>query len=109
MSDRSKISDFVTISIFSQKTYDFTNAQQGMILGSYFYTYAAFQIAGGIVADKLDVVWLNIITHSLSAVASFLTPYAAGLGTAAFVILRMFMGATHVTMLATLFTLFANW
>jgi len=80
-----------------------------MILGSYFYTYAALQTVGGIIADKLNVVWLNIITHTLSAISSFLTPYAADLGTAAFVALRMFMGATHVTMLSTLFALFANW
>ncbi|XP_015789735.2 uncharacterized transporter slc-17.2-like [Tetranychus urticae] len=98
----------ITIKPIHEK-FAWTESQEGVILGSYFYGYAAFQIITGVISDKFNVVHLCIICNIISAILSALTPIAAHAGVACISIVRMLLGASQAPTIALLLVLASKW
>ncbi|XP_015781181.1 sialin-like [Tetranychus urticae] len=98
----------ITIKPLHEK-FAWTESQEGVILGSYFYGYAAFQIITGVISDKFNVVHLCIICNIISAILSALTPIAAHAGVAWISIVRVLIGASQAPTIALLLVLAGKW
>lgn len=79
------------------------------MLASYYYSYSAFQFMAGIISDKVNPVWLNIFQHSLSAVLTFVSPFAIELGIWPFIAVRFTLGLIHSTLFSSLLSLYRGW
>lgn len=78
-------------------------------MGSYYYGFAGFQIILGYLADRYNVVTLNIITHLIAAIMTLLTPLASFYGPIAISVVRVIIGIAHAPMLSSLYVLFSKW
>lgn len=78
-------------------------------MGSYYYGFAGFQIILGYLADRYNVVHLNIIAHLIAAVCTLLTPLLSYHGPVAISIVRVIIGIAHAPMLSSLYVLFSKW
>ena len=84
-------------------------SQQGLILGSYFWGYTAFQLPAGRMAEKFGSKWVIGSGVLVSGVLTLLTPLCADLGLVWFIICRFSMGIFHATILSSCYTLFNAW
>lgn len=98
----------ITIKPIHEK-FAWTASQEGVILGSYFYGYAAFQIITGVISDKFNVVYLCIICNIISAILSALTPIAAHAGVACISIVRILLGISQAPTISLLLVLASKW
>ena len=60
--------------------YHLSDAQMGIILSAFGWSYAAFQIPVGALLDKIGVKWLNRIATILWSIATFMTAIVSGMG-----------------------------
>ena len=73
-------------------SFDWESKEQGLILGSFFYGYVATQIPGGFLAEKYGGKWFFGLGILCTAVFTLLTPLAAEMGVALFVVCRVLEG-----------------
>uniref|UniRef100_T1JWQ3 Major facilitator superfamily (MFS) profile domain-containing protein n=2 Tax=Tetranychus urticae TaxID=32264 RepID=T1JWQ3_TETUR len=97
------------VSTNSAPTFDWNQAQQGVIIGSYFYSYTAIQISTGFLADKFNVVRLGALSHLLATLVTFIIPFAARANYIPLVILRILLGFIHGPTFPCLYILFEKW
>ncbi|XP_015784631.1 sialin [Tetranychus urticae] len=89
--------------------FDWNQHDQGIVLGSYYYTYAPIQIVAGALTDKFDPVHLMIGAQVISTICSFITPYSASMGVFYIAGVRMLMGLVHGVTLPTMYVLIEKW
>jgi len=83
--------------------------QQGLILGSYFWGYTAFQVPAGRMAEKFGSKWVIGCGVLFSGILTLLTPVCADLGLVWFIICRLFIGMFHATILSSCYCIFNAW
>ncbi|KAJ6627063.1 Sialin [Pseudolycoriella hygida] len=59
-------------------TYDWSPKTQGIILGSFWYSYMCMQVPSGRMAEELGGKWIVAISLVGSAVINIITPFVAG-------------------------------
>ena len=62
------------------KEFHFTNAEIGLLLSSYLWSYTLLQIPVGTLLDRVGIKWMMRIGTILWSVASFMTAIVSGLG-----------------------------
>ncbi|GMA57486.1 putative transporter YybO [Alicyclobacillus sacchari] len=60
--------------------YHLNDAQMGIILSAFGWSYAAFQLLIGALLDKVGVKWLNRIGGIIWSIATFMTALVSGMG-----------------------------
>src|SRR5579875_1302127 len=60
--------------------YHLNDAQMGIILSAFGWSYAAFQLPVGALLDKVGVKWLNRIGGIIWSIATFMTALVSGMG-----------------------------
>ncbi|MFL5627047.1 MAG: MFS transporter, partial [Ktedonobacteraceae bacterium] len=60
--------------------FHFTNAEIGLILSSYLWSYTLLQIPVGTLLDRIGIKWMMRIGTILWTIASFMTAIVSGLG-----------------------------
>src|SRR5258708_3778020 len=87
-----------------QKELHLTNAQQGLLLSAFFWTYAACQMIAGWMIDRFNVVWVYAVGFFIWSGATLLTGFAAAWSLG--VSFKLFFSFhTEVTAFAMLFLL----
>lgn len=89
--------------------YDWKGAN---LLSAFFYTYVAFQIPAGRLAEVLGPKWVLLVAGAGSALLSGLSPWAAslaGVGAECFFALRLLMGACQAAIFPACYTILTNW
>jgi len=99
-----------------QEEFKFTNAELGWILGSFNFTYALFQIPGGIFGQVygprralafIAITW-GVLTFLTGFVPHLMAASAAGTMVSLFVI-RLLLGMTNAPLFPIMAGAFANW
>lgn len=86
----------VLIKQVSDGPFNWDEAEQGVILGAFFYGYILTQIPGGFLAEKYGGKWLFGCGTFITAVLTLLTPLAAKAGTGWFIAVRVLEGIGEV-------------
>lgn len=97
------------VKLNSAPTFDWNQAQQGVIIGSYYYSYTALQISTGFLADKFNVVKLSGLSHLLAALATLAIPLAASTNYYLLVFTRVVLGFVHAPTFPCLYIIFEKW
>ena len=92
-----------------KKHYDWDQNDQGVVLGAYYYTYAAIQIFAGLLTDKFNVVHLMAGSQVVAIICTLLTPIAASISMSYLVIVRMILGLAHGVTFPSMYNLIENW
>ncbi|XP_015783959.1 sialin-like [Tetranychus urticae] len=90
-------------------TFDWNQNDQALILGGYFYTFTGSLLLGGIITDKLNIIWLLSITQTITAISTLVTPIAASTSVYLLIVARMIIGLMHGVMLPACFNLIEHW
>ena len=99
-----------------RQEYGFSSAELGWILGSFNFTYALFQIPGGVFGDRygprralaiIAVTW-GLLTF-LTGFAPALIAASAGGAMISLIVLRLLMGVTNAPVFPVMAGAFANW
>src|SRR5438270_10083056 len=75
--------DHVNLSVATTpliKEFHFTNAEIGLLLSSYLWSYTLLQIPVGTLLDRVGIKWMMRIGTILWSIASFMTAIVSGLG-----------------------------
>ncbi|PZC71004.1 sialin [Helicoverpa armigera] len=91
------------------KVYDWSVAQQGLILGTYFWTYPISSLIGGMAAERYGPRLLVFVVTLISAFVTALSPMAADLGYYTLVIIRLILGLAAGFIYPCLHCLVARW
>jgi len=62
------------------KEFHFTNAEIGLLLSSYLWSYTLLQIPVGALLDRIGIKWMMRVGTILWSIASFMTAIVSGLG-----------------------------
>jgi MFS transporter, ACS family, D-galactonate transporter len=62
------------------KEFHFNNAEIGLILSSYLWSYAILQIPVGAILDRIGIKWIMRVGTILWTIASFMTAIVSGFG-----------------------------
>ncbi|NTW39605.1 MAG: MFS transporter [Cellulomonadaceae bacterium] len=62
-----------------QAEFNISDAQWGVLLSAFGWTYALLQVPGGIFLDKVGITWVGRVCSGLWVVATFLTATVSGL------------------------------
>jgi ACS family sodium-dependent inorganic phosphate cotransporter-like MFS transporter 5 len=82
----------------TQGPFTWNSAQQGVVLGAFFYGYIATQILGGILADKYGAKYLILFGVAWTSVLTLITPICTNEGGyVAIVIVRILEGLGEVS------------
>jgi ACS family glucarate transporter-like MFS transporter len=99
-----------------REEYGFSSAELGWILGSFNFTYALFQIPGGVFGDRYGPRRALAIIAVTWGLLTFLTGFAPALMTAsasgamlALIVVRLLTGVTHAPVFPVMAGAFANW
>lgn len=85
-----------------QGTFDWSNRDQGLILGAYFYGYIVSQLPGGRLAERFGAKWVLFYAVAVNILGTLLTPIAARSSVTAVIWIRVLEGlAGGVTFPAT--------
>lgn len=76
--------------------FNWDEAEQGLILGSFFYGYVVTQLPGGVIAGKFGGKWPLGLGLLLTAIFAILTPIMARTHTALLVTARIIQGLGEV-------------
>ena len=76
--------------------FDWTETEQGLILGAFYYGYIVTQIPGGFLAERYGGKLLFGIGILMTAILTLLTPVAARAGKDVFIVLRVLEGIFEV-------------
>lgn len=88
--------------------YSWDQSVQGIILGSFFYTYILFQMPSGILAEKFGGRWIIVLTLLGSGLVNALTPFITDF--VMFVILsRLILGAVQAGVYPAAFSIICRW
>jgi len=77
--------------------FTWTEAEQGFILGSFFWGYILTQIPGGMLSQKYGGKWVISIGLLITAILSFIIPPAARLGKEYLIAVRIIQGLAEVS------------
>ena len=81
-----------------QGSFDWSQTDQSLVLGSFFYGYVVSQLLGGFVIGKFGAKWVFGVGTLVDAVLALLSPVVAkSLGTSGYVFLRIIQGLSEVT------------
>ncbi|XP_023216682.1 sialin-like [Centruroides sculpturatus] len=83
--------------------------EQGIILGSFYYSYVIFQFLGGSVIHLLGVKRTYVITVFFSSALLSISPFIAELGIAALSCQRVVLGVLHALTFPSGITLLSRW
>jgi ACS family sodium-dependent inorganic phosphate cotransporter-like MFS transporter 5 len=72
------------------------SADQGLILGSFFWGYVISQVPGGLLAERFGGKWPFGIGMLITALFTLLTPWAARQGKEVLILLRIIQGLGEV-------------
>jgi ACS family sodium-dependent inorganic phosphate cotransporter-like MFS transporter 5 len=82
--------------------FQWTETEQGIILGSFFYGYFITQIPGGLLAQRYSAKWVLGVGVLISAIFTILSPPAAKLGKEYFIACRFIEGLSGVKIINNL-------
>ncbi len=88
---------------------DWTDDQQAMILGAFFYGYAVTQIPGGMLAERFGAKWVLGGSILATALLSLIGPLAARQSFVAFFVTRVGQGLTEGLVFPSMIAMFARW
>ncbi|XP_055598417.1 sialin-like [Uranotaenia lowii] len=89
--------------------YNWSQHDQSIILGAYFYGYLVTSLPGGVLAEKFGGRTVVGLTHAVSALVTALTPLAANYGMWAVVINRALLGICGGLLYPALHCLISKW
>jgi len=81
----------------SNGEFNWNEAEQGVILGSFFWGYVLTQIPGGIVSQKYGGKWPLGLGLLVTAIFAILTPAAARLHKTCLIVVRVIQGLAEVS------------
>ena len=80
--------------------FDWSQTDQSLVLGSFFYGYVVSQLMGGFVIGKIGAKWVFGIGTFVDAILALLSPLVAkSWGTRGYVLLRIVQGLSEVSIL----------
>lgn len=91
------------------KGFEWTEFQQGLILGAPFWLYCVMQIPGGLVANRLGAKFTFGVPNLIAAFLTFLVPMAAYHSFTTIFILRLIHGVTAGLCFPSLHAITAKW
>ena len=94
---------------YSEGEFDWDPAQQGLILGSFFYGYVLTQLPGGYLAETYGGKWIVAGGMTLASLMNFTFPAAAKTSTTLFIVLRSVQGMGEGFSFVGLYALSAKW
>lgn len=74
------------------KKYDWDQSTQGLVLGSFFYSYFVFQVPSGMMAERFGGKHVMLLALIGSAFGSLITPFIADLHFSVLCVVRAFVG-----------------
>ena len=78
--------------------FEWSQTDQSLVLGSFFYGYVASQLFGGLVTDKFGGKWVFGIGTFIEAILALCSPLVAKSGTGAYITLRIIQGLSEVNL-----------
>lgn len=93
----------------SARTFDWTSAEQGQVLGSFFYGYILTQIPGGILAQRFGGRWVFGVGIVMTAILTLLTPLAANISVWFLVVVRILEGFFEGVTFPAMHAIWAKW
>lgn len=90
-------------------TFNWNQDQQGIIIGSYFYSYTLMQISTGFLADKFDVANLTSISHLAVTLLTLLIPIATQTSYYLLIVIRILLGFFHAVIFPCCYIIFEKW
>lgn len=94
---------------YKEGSYVWSQSTQGIILGSYFYGNVFSQFTSGSVIFLVGSKKALILSTSVSAVFTLLTPYAASFGVVVISLVQTTIGLFHGFSFLAIFTLLGRW
>lgn len=91
-----------------QKSYGWNQKTQGIILGSFFWTYTIFQVPSGVLAEFFGGKWMVSIALISSVILNLLTPVIAE-SLVLFVGSRMLLGMLQAGVFSGSFAILTDW
>ncbi|CAG0913240.1 unnamed protein product [Notodromas monacha] len=104
---RSKASAFVSME--SDGEFDWDEATQGLVLGSFFWGYIITQIPGGVLAKHFGAKWLLGLGCLFTAIFTLMTPIAARYSVYALMAVRVMEGIGEGVTFPAMHALIAKW
>ncbi|XP_054159719.1 putative inorganic phosphate cotransporter [Oppia nitens] len=92
--------------------FEWTDSQQTLVLGAFFYGYVVTQIPAGIAAEKIGAKWMFALSLLITGILSLLGPVAARLGQNSiipFFLTRLGQGLAQGMILPCMNTMIAKW
>lgn len=89
--------------------FDWDEAKQGIVLGSFFYGYVLTQVPGGRLAELFGGKLVYGIGVLVTAVFTFLSPIAARINFPFFIVVRVLEGMGEVNILLFIYSLTLNY
>ena len=89
--------------------FSWSDQQQALILGSFFYGYIVLQVPAGILADTVGSKWIFGGSLFITAILSLLGPVAARAGFVPFLITRILQGLAEGVTLPCMSAMVSRW
>lgn len=95
--ESAKIANILRLDILKGDKLDWTEAEQGIVLGSFFYGYVLTQIPGGLLAQRYSAKWVLGMGILISAIFTIISPITAPWGKEYFIMCRFMEGLAGVS------------
>ena len=99
----------LSVAVVSMKEFEWTEAQQGVLLSTFFYGYVISQIPGGVIVGKYGGKSVAGIVILTSSVLTLLTPIAADVSFYLISVVRVCSGLAQGMVYPALLVLLRNW
>ncbi|KFM75673.1 Sialin, partial [Stegodyphus mimosarum] len=94
---------------YKEGKFTWSPSTQGIILGAFYYGYICTPLLGGRLSELVGAKWLLGGGIFFTSLLTLITPYAAELGVAAMVALRVIIGAAQGVNSASMYAMFSRW
>lgn len=81
---------------YDKGEFEWSQSQQGIVLGSFAYGYVCLQIVGGRLAEKFGAKWIVATSLALSTILSCLQPVIARFSFVLLIISRVVLGKSKL-------------
>lgn len=96
--------------LISRVKFDWSHAEQGHILGAFFYGYILFQVPGARMAESVGAKWILMAANAGSALISLAFPLSTQLNSIhLLMVLRFVMGCCQSAFFPASYVLFCRW
>lgn len=88
--------ELLEVETSSSGDFDWTEAEQGLILGSFFWGYTITQLPGGMLSQRFGGKWVVSVGLLITAFFTFLVPVSAHAGKGFLILIRVIQGLAEV-------------